>query len=84
VDAAAGEGWLAVGLFAATERGHGVGTETTRLVLEHAFSALGLARVRLRVLAFNARALACYRGVGSGRWGASPRAWTAVRQPRTF
>jgi RimJ/RimL family protein N-acetyltransferase len=31
------------------------------LGLGHAFGALGLARVRLRVLACNARALACYR-----------------------
>jgi RimJ/RimL family protein N-acetyltransferase len=60
----AGEGWLALGLFAPGDRGRGLGTEAVGLLLTHAFGALGLARVRLRVLAFNARGLACYRRCG--------------------
>ena len=72
VDPAAGEGWLAVGLFAPADRGRGVGTEATSLMLGHAFGALGLARVRLRVLAFNARALACYRRCGFREVGREP------------
>jgi RimJ/RimL family protein N-acetyltransferase len=72
VDPAAGEGWLAVGLFAPADRGRGAGTEATGLVLGHAFGALGLARVRLRVLAFNARALACYRRCGFREVGREP------------
>jgi RimJ/RimL family protein N-acetyltransferase len=72
LDPAAGEGWLAVGLFAPADRGRGLGTEATRLVLGHAFGALGLARVRLRVLAFNVRALACYRRCGFQETGREP------------
>lgn len=44
--------------------GHGLGGETTELVLEYAFTVLGLHRVDLRVLDFNARAIACYRKCG--------------------
>ncbi len=72
VDPATGEGWLAVGLFAPADRGHGAGTEATELVLGHAFGALCLGRVRLRVLAFNARALACYRRCGFREMGREP------------
>jgi RimJ/RimL family protein N-acetyltransferase len=72
VDAAAGEGWLAVGLFAPGDRGRGLGTEAVRLMLGHAFGALGLARVRLRVLAFNGRALAAYRRCGFREVGREP------------
>jgi RimJ/RimL family protein N-acetyltransferase len=72
VDAALGEGWLAVGLFAPGERGRGLGTEAVRLVLGHAFGALGLRRVRLRVLAYNQRALAAYRRCGFREVGREP------------
>ncbi len=44
--------------------GHGMGTEATRLVLTYAFAVLGLHRVTARVLAFNERALACFRACG--------------------
>jgi RimJ/RimL family protein N-acetyltransferase len=64
VDRAAGEGWLALGLFAPGDRGRGLGTEAAGLLVAHAFGTLGLRRLRLRVLAFNARALACYRRSG--------------------
>jgi len=72
VDPAAGEGWLAVGMFAPAARGRGLGTEAVRLLLGYAFGPLGLARVQLRVLAFNAPALACYRRCGFHETGREP------------
>ena len=54
----------AVGMFSPRFIGAGVGTETTRLVLDHAFGGLGLHRVHLRVLASNTRAVACYERCG--------------------
>ena len=72
VDAAAGEAWLALGLFAPGHRGRGLGTEAVRLLLAHAFGALGLATVRVRVLAFNAPALACYCRCGFREVGREP------------
>jgi RimJ/RimL family protein N-acetyltransferase len=72
VDAAAGEGWVALGLFAPEHRGRGLGTEAVRLLLAYAFGALGLATIRLRVLVFNAPALACYRRCGFREVGREP------------
>jgi RimJ/RimL family protein N-acetyltransferase len=54
----------AISILDATLLGHGLGGETTELVLKFAFTALGLHRVDLRVLDFNARAIACYRKCG--------------------
>ena len=54
----------AVGLLAPEHLGHGYGTEITALVLRHAFDDLGLHRVDLRVLAFNAAAIRCYEKLG--------------------
>ncbi len=45
-------------------RGKGYGTETTRLVLDYAFSALGLHNVMLRAFAFNERAIRAYVRAG--------------------
>ena len=45
-------------------RGRGLGTEATRLLLGHAFGALGLHRVGLEVYAFNPRARRAYEKVG--------------------
>jgi RimJ/RimL family protein N-acetyltransferase len=53
-----------VGLFVAALRGQGLGRELTRLVLAWAFDVLGLHRVQLEVLAFNARAIRCYLACG--------------------
>lgn len=50
-----------IGLFDTGVWGQGMGTEATRLVLQFAFRHLRLHRVDLRVLAFNKRAIACYR-----------------------
>jgi RimJ/RimL family protein N-acetyltransferase len=44
--------------------GRGYGTEATRLMLDHAFTELGLHRVALTVFAFNERAVRSYRSVG--------------------
>jgi RimJ/RimL family protein N-acetyltransferase len=44
--------------------GRGYGTETTDLMLEHAFNQLGLHRVGLSVFAFNERAIRSYQKSG--------------------
>ncbi len=44
--------------------GRGYGTEATRLMIDHAFSGLGLHRIALTVFAFNERAIRSYRSVG--------------------
>ena len=53
-----------IGLFSREFTGHGIGREATRLVLTYAFAVLGLHRVALRVLGFNAIAIACFRACG--------------------
>ncbi|HDR9801805.1 TPA: GNAT family N-acetyltransferase [Burkholderia cenocepacia] len=45
-------------------RGIGIGTEATRLALDHAFDDLNLHRLHLTVLASNAHAIALYEKVG--------------------
>lgn len=55
---------LAVGLYDPARLGMGLGREAVRLVLAHAFGPLGLHRVGLRVIAFNTRAIRCYRACG--------------------
>ena len=45
-------------------RDRGLGTEATRLVLDHAFGALGLHRVELEYYAFNPRAGRAYEKAG--------------------
>lgn len=54
----------AVGLLDRTVLGRGLGRQVTRLVLEYGFTVVGLHRVDLRVLAFNVRAINCYRRCG--------------------
>ncbi|MEM9725650.1 MAG: GNAT family protein [Pseudomonadota bacterium] len=55
---------LAIGLFAETHLGRGIGREAVRLTLHHAFGSMGLHRVDLRVLAYNQRAIRCYAACG--------------------
>ena len=55
---------LAIGMYAPQFLGRGLGTESVRLVLRHAFGTLGMHRVDLRVLDFNDRAIAAYRACG--------------------
>jgi RimJ/RimL family protein N-acetyltransferase len=44
--------------------GKGYGTETTRLVLDYAFTCLGLHAVRLNVYAYNERGIRAYKRAG--------------------
>ena len=44
--------------------GRGYGTDATRLMVDHAFTSLGLHRIALTVFAFNDRAIRSYRSVG--------------------
>jgi RimJ/RimL family protein N-acetyltransferase len=44
--------------------GRGLGTETTQLMLEHAFERLGLHRVGLSVFSYNVRAIRAYEKAG--------------------
>lgn len=48
----------------ADARGRGYGTEATRLMLDYAFTALGLYNVMLRVYAFNPAAIRAYEKAG--------------------
>jgi ribosomal-protein-alanine N-acetyltransferase len=59
----------AIGIFDPSAWGHGYGTAATRLVLGYAFDVLELHRVDLRVLRYNARAIACYTKCGFQREG---------------
>jgi RimJ/RimL family protein N-acetyltransferase len=51
-------------LVGAAGRGRGLGTEATRLVVDHGFRALGLHRITLEVYDFNPRARHVYEKVG--------------------
>lgn len=60
---------VAIGINDPSLRGLGLGTRAMRLVLGHAFETLQLHRVSLRVLEFNARAIASYKKCGFVREG---------------
>jgi RimJ/RimL family protein N-acetyltransferase len=53
----------------ADARGRGYGTEATTLVLDHAFLALGLSNVLLRVFAYNLAGIRAYEKAGFRRMG---------------
>ena len=55
---------LAIGFFDESRLGQRLGREAVRLLLGYAFVALGLHRVSLRVVAYNERAIRCYRACG--------------------
>lgn len=55
---------LAIGFFDEHRLGQGLGRDAVRLLLGYAFVALGLHRVSLRVVAYNERAIRCYRACG--------------------
>lgn len=57
----------------ARHRGKGYGTEATRLVLDHAFLALGLVNVLLRVVATNLAGIRAYEKAGFRRIGVRRR-----------
>ena len=76
---------FAIQIGAADARGRGLGTETTRLLLDYAFTALGLNSVMLRVFSFNlagrrAYARAGFREVGVMRqsWAMGGQLWDVV------
>jgi diamine N-acetyltransferase len=50
-------------------RGRGYGTETARLMLDYAFTALGLHSLMLRVTAYNLAGAAAYRKAGFREFG---------------
>ncbi|NNE52505.1 MAG: GNAT family N-acetyltransferase [Sulfitobacter sp.] len=54
----------AIGILDPQRLNKGLETRATWLVLEYAFNTLGLNRLSIRMLAFNKRAIACYRKVG--------------------
>jgi RimJ/RimL family protein N-acetyltransferase len=60
---------LAIGLLHPDLLGRGTGTTAIRVLLRHAFDALELHRVDLRVLSFNVRAVRCYEKCGFVREG---------------
>jgi RimJ/RimL family protein N-acetyltransferase len=62
----------AIGLFDPDRLGYGLGTQTTRLVVDYAFRSLGLERIHLDVLAFNQRAINCYLKAGFHVVGRKP------------
>jgi diamine N-acetyltransferase len=53
----------------ADARGRGFGTEATRLMLDYAFTALGLHNVMLRVYAYNLAGLRTYQKAGYREFG---------------
>ena len=55
---------FAIGMLSPTFIGSGLGVESSRLVLTHAFTSLGLHRLWLRVLSDNTRAIRCYESCG--------------------
>lgn len=60
---------LAIGIFDRQFWSHGYGTEAILLLLDHAFSTMGMHRVDLRVLAYNTRAIRAYEKCGFVREG---------------
>jgi RimJ/RimL family protein N-acetyltransferase len=65
---------LAIGLFATQFLGKGIGRRAIALTLDHAFGPMGLHRVDLRVLAYNTRAIRCYKACGFAHEGTERQA----------
>jgi len=61
---AAGEAWLSIGLGRPEYWDEGYGVDAIHIALHHAFSEMGLQRVRLGVFDYDARALRSYEAVG--------------------
>lgn len=55
---------LAIGILNPKLLGRGIGTRAMHLIVAHAFEALNLHRLTLRVVDYNARAIAAYEKVG--------------------
>ena len=56
-------------------RGKGYGTETTRLMVEYAFTSLGLSNVALTVAEFNPAGIRAYEKAGFREFGRRRRCW---------
>lgn len=65
---------LALGILDEALLGHGYGTRVLHLLLTHAFAEMGLHRMSLRVLHYNARAIAAYKKVGFREEGVEQQA----------
>ena len=55
---------LATGIYATDKLGQGLGREAINAALQHAFTAMNLHRISLRVIDYNERAIRCYQSVG--------------------
>lgn len=55
---------MAVGIYDPDSLGQGLGSQAIKLVLSHAFGAMGLHRISIRVLAYNERAIRAYQKCG--------------------
>ncbi len=60
---------IALGCYAASDMGRGVGRRVISCVLDHAFGSMNLHRVDLRVIEFNTSAIRCYEACGFRREG---------------
>ncbi len=69
VDARHGTAELGLMIGESDARGRGLGTEATRLLLDYAFTALGLHNVMLRVYAYNLAGLRAYQKAGFREFG---------------
>ena len=60
-----------LGIFIGEESGRdkGVGTEAIKMILEYGFKYLNLNNIKLDVLGFNERAIACYKKCGFKEYG---------------
>jgi RimJ/RimL family protein N-acetyltransferase len=87
---------LAVGIYDPNLLGKGLGYESIKLCLQHAFDELGLHRLSARVLASNGRAIHCYEKCGfrqegrereaafvGGKWEDDLIMGVLVQEPRT-
>jgi RimJ/RimL family protein N-acetyltransferase len=59
----------------ADRRGHGLGTETVRLLTGYAIRDLGMHNVQLRVFAFNHAGIRAYQKAGFREYGRRREAW---------
>lgn len=86
-DAATDSANFRIGLRGPAWYGRGLGSEATRLIVEHGLREVGLAQITLGVLARNPRARRAYRHAGfheTGRWTEDGEEWVgmAIRRLR--
>lgn len=64
VDARDRRASMAIGIFDSSSLGRGLGSQAITLLLQHAFGAMQLHRIAIRVLAYNKRAIRAYEKCG--------------------